>query len=112
MMAEKIRAIMGQRIYAVSRDLYDIFCLGRFVDDRKVLDGLPAKLAVRGVDVEAFESKRVTTRKVEFRADWDRNLANLLPPGDDAEFDEVWDSVVRYIQGMAEGLEQARKGAQ
>lgn len=46
-MAEKIRAVLGQRIYAVSRDLYDIRSLLEHVDEREVLAGLPRKLVAR-----------------------------------------------------------------
>ena len=80
-MSEKIRAVLGQRIYAVSRDLYDIFSLLKHVDALKVQAGLPRKLDARAVDLEAVHLHRMTGRKDEFRADWERNLAALLPPG-------------------------------
>jgi predicted nucleotidyltransferase component of viral defense system len=111
-MAEKVRAVLGQRVYAISRDIYDIHSLMENVDDRKVLTSLPRKMAAREVDAEAIELGRLTDRKEEFRADWDRNLAGLLPPGAEREFDEVWESVVDYVGRMAEGLDRDRKGAQ
>lgn len=43
-------------------------------------------------------------REGEFRADWERRLANLLPPGAGREFDEVWIAVTEYIAGIADGL--------
>jgi len=110
-MAEKVRAVLGQRIHAISRDIYDIFSLMEEVDDRKVLAGLPRKMAAREVDAEAVELRRMTDRKDEFRADWARNLAGLLPPGAEREFDEVWESVVDYVGRMAEGLGRDGKGA-
>jgi predicted nucleotidyltransferase component of viral defense system len=57
-MTEKIRAVLGQRIFAISRD----------------------------------------------RADWDRNLVRLLPPGAETGFDEVWERVVKYVQRMAHAM--------
>lgn len=75
-MAEKVRAVLGQRIHAVSRDLYDIFCLRERVDDDSVLGALPKKLAAREVAVEAGDiSHRLVDRKSEFKADWERNLS-------------------------------------
>lgn len=110
--AEKVRAVLGQRVFAISRDIYDIHSLTEDVDDRKVLAGLPRKMAAREVDAEAVGLGRMTDREDEFRADWDRNLAGLLPPGAEREFDEVWESVVDYVGRMAEGLGRDGKGAQ
>ena len=103
-MSEKIRAVLGQRIYAVSRDLYDIFELGRLVDAEEVRVGLPSKLAARDVEVKAGSVDRMIARENEFRADWERSLANLLPPGAEREFDEVWIAVTEYVAGIAGGL--------
>jgi hypothetical protein len=64
------------------------------------------------VDAEAVELHQMTGRKDEFRADWSRNLAGLLPPGAERRFDEVWDAVVGYLAEMAGGMDQHRKGAQ
>lgn len=111
-MTEKVRAVLGQRVYAISRDIYDIFSLREEVDKRKVLAGLPRKMAAREIDAEAVDLGRMTDREDEFRADWTRNLAGLLPPGAEPEFDEVWESVVDYVGRMAEGLDRKRKGAQ
>jgi len=49
-MAEKVRAVLGQRVYAISRDIYDIHSLMEDVDDRKILAGLPEKMAARDAD--------------------------------------------------------------
>lgn len=104
-MAEKVRAVLGQRIYAVSRDLYDISRLLEHVDQGAVLGALPQKLAAREVEVE-FEDlpRRLGDRKAEFEADWERNLVRLLPPGSAVEFDHAWETVTDYVTRMAEGL--------
>lgn len=105
-MAEKVRAVLGQRIHAVSRDLYDIFCLRERVDDDSVLRALPMKLAARDVAVEAGDiSHRLLDRKSEFKADWGRNLSGLLPPGAEVEFEHAWERVVDYVTRVAEGLD-------
>lgn len=103
-MAEKVRAVLGQRIYAVSRDLYDIFSLLERVDERKVKAGLPRKFDAREVGLEAIRPRRLTERKEEFRADWERSLAALLPPDAVREFDEVWDRVAPYVGRIAQEL--------
>ena len=100
-MAEKVRAVLGQRIYAVSRDLYDIHSLLEHVDERQVQASLPRKLDARKVDPEAIHLGRLTERKDEFRADWARNLAVLLPPGTEGEFDDVWNAVAEYVGRIA-----------
>ncbi|WP_420464049.1 hypothetical protein [Candidatus Palauibacter sp.] len=88
----------------MSRDLYDIFSLLEHVDERKVQASLPRKLDAREVDLKAIHLHRMTERKDEFRADWERNLAALLPPGAEREFDEVWDRVAEYVGRVAKGL--------
>jgi len=104
-MAEKIRAVLGQRIFAVSRDLYDIAWLREHVNDRQVLEALPAKFEARELYLEATDLRRLTDRREEFQADWHRNLTGLLPRGTEQDFDDVWDGVVVYIAGMLEQLE-------
>lgn len=107
-----VLAVLGQRIYAVSRDLYDIFSLIEHVDDRKVLAGLPRKMDASDVGAESVDVGRMTERKDEFRADWSRNLAGPLPPGAEQPFEEVRDAVVGYVADMAGGLDQRPKGAE
>ena len=103
-MAEKVRAVLGQRIFAVSRDLYDIFSLLDQVDEKRVLAGLPKKLDVRGLGPEGLGAGRLTGRREDFRADWERNLVHLLPPGGEKGFDEVWDPVSEFIARVIASL--------
>lgn len=97
----KGRADLGQRIYAVSRDLYDIHSLLEHVDEQEVVAALPRKIDARGVDQDAIHLHRMTGRRDEFRADWTRNLTALLPPGAEEEFDDVWNSVAEYVGRIA-----------
>lgn len=106
--AEKIRAVSGQRIHAVSRDVYDIFSLLEHIDERKVLDSLPRKFTSRDVDVTNLDSTRLTSRKEEFRSDWERNLVHLLPPGMERTFDEVWDEVITRVTLITKVLDRNR----
>jgi predicted nucleotidyltransferase component of viral defense system len=104
-MAEKVRAVLGQRIFPVSRDLYDIFSLLDQVDERRVLGVLPKKLDVRGLGPEEIGAGRLIDRREEFRADWERNLVHLLPPGGEKGFDEVWDPVSEFIARVIASLQ-------
>ena len=106
-MSEKVRAVLGQRIYAVSRDLYDIFSLLKHVDERAVRASLPRKLEAREVALRAGRLRPLTARREEFRADWERNVMALLPPGAERPFDEVWDQVAPCVGRIASGMRGA-----
>ena len=94
-MCEKIRALLGQRIYAVARDLYDVFSLKESVDEHRVVAALPTKLDARAVPDTAFPG--MLERRYEFRAHWERDLTALLPQGLGLDFDEVWAGVTDYV---------------
>lgn len=94
-MCEKIRALLGQRIYAVARDLYDVFSLIGSVDDHRVIAALPTKINARAVPDTGLP--RMLERRYEFKAHWERDLVALLPPGAERDFDEVWAGVADYV---------------
>ena len=94
-MCEKIRALLGQRIYAVARDVYDVFSLMGSVDEQKVTAALPAKIDARGVPDAGLT--RMLERRYEFRAHWQRDLAALLPRSPEHDFDQVWACVTDYV---------------
>ncbi|MFQ5679927.1 MAG: nucleotidyl transferase AbiEii/AbiGii toxin family protein [Gemmatimonadota bacterium] len=111
-MAEKVRAVLGQRIYAISRDVYDISFLREHVDEEGVLQALPQKLAAREVEVEEGDlGRRLTDRRAEFEADWERNLLRLLPPGAEMEFEDAWERAIDCVTRLAEGLDEGGEGA-
>jgi predicted nucleotidyltransferase component of viral defense system len=101
-LAEKTRALAGQRQYAISRDLYDIAQLTRrqSVDPGRVAEALPRKLIAKGLAVSVVDVDRVRKRQDEFRADWERNLVHLLPPEVVMEFDNAWDRAVAFLAGV------------
>ena len=100
MLAEKIRALGGQRKYAISRDLYDVHHLihrGRLaIKDVQAL--LPGKFAVKKLKPEALNPKFFESRKYEFKRDWERNLVHLLPSSDKTTFNEAWETCFKIIQ--------------
>jgi uncharacterized protein len=103
-MAEKLRAILGQRRHAVSRDLYDIhFLLEQGVDQDRVRAALPSKLEVKNLSIEAVTAERLVERKAEFESDWHRNLVYLVARERMPEFEVVWREVYHYTQQNVPG---------
>lgn len=98
-MAEKLRAVLGQRKHAVSRDLYDIhFLLEQGVDEGRVRAALPTKLGAKDLSLDTVTAERLVERKAEFESDWQRNLVHLVPQARMPAFDVVWQAVYRYAQ--------------
>ena len=86
MFSEKLRALSGQRRYAIARDLYDVFQLVErgSLALAHVISILPSKFSVKGLNVKEIEMDYVENRRDEFERDWDRSLRYLLPPSDKA----------------------------
>ncbi|MGD9092977.1 MAG: nucleotidyl transferase AbiEii/AbiGii toxin family protein, partial [Anaerolineales bacterium] len=103
-LSEKVRAICGQRRFAISRDLYDIHHLvqsGLLVQDLVPL--LVDKFQSRGVDISFLEVSLLEKRRREYELDWNRNLDYLIPDSDVVTFGEAWQSTISMIwqaQGM------------
>jgi len=97
--AEKIRALAGQRRYAISRDVYDLAQLvdRENPDASRLASALPRKWEVKGMPPGPVALDRLAARRAEFREDWDRNLLRLLPAGAPRDFDEAWDKVKRLL---------------
>lgn len=96
-MAEKLRAVLGQRKHAVSRDLYDIhFLLEQEIDRDRIRAALPSKLEAKDLSIEAVSADRLVKRKAEFETDWHRNLVHLVPRAGMPTFEAVWREVYRY----------------
>lgn len=103
-MAEKLRAVLGQRKHAVSRDLYDIhFLLDQGVDQDRVRAALPSKLEAKDLSIDTVTAERLVERKAEFESDWHRNLIHLVPRERMPEFEAVWREVYRYAKENVPG---------
>lgn len=97
-LTEKLRAVLGQRKYAISRDLYDIHTLsGKDLDLEDVKSALPAKVAARDVDVDDLSIERMSSRKGEFEDDWHRNLVPLVPEAEQLDFESVWGETLEFV---------------
>ena len=102
MFSEKLRALSGQRRYAIARDLYDVFQLvkrGR-LGLADVISILPRKFSVKGLNVEEIEMDYVENRRDEFERDWDRTLRYLLPTSEETSFEEAWDILLELIRQL------------
>lgn len=98
-MAEKLRAVLGQRQHAVSRDLYDIYSLlEEGVDEYRVREVLPTKLKAKDLSMDIVTAERLVERRAQFEADWDRNLVHLIPRERLPSFEAVWNTAYRYAR--------------
>jgi predicted nucleotidyltransferase component of viral defense system len=92
MIAEKLRALSGQRRYAISRDLFDVHQLlnraGLSLPEVKPL--LARKFGAKNMSIDKLNPDHLRDRKDEFELDWERNLLHLIPAGDETSFDQAW----------------------
>jgi len=99
-MAEKIRAIGGQRRFAISRDLYDIYnLLDAGVNLETVKKILPEKFRTKGLNLGSVDVGSLENRYSEFEHDCDRRLQYLVPRNE-KPFENVWGQVVSLINQL------------
>jgi predicted nucleotidyltransferase component of viral defense system len=90
-LTEKLRAIAGQRRFAVSRDLYDIYHLVRAgISIEDIVPLVPEKFKSRGFDVNVIDPAQFLERKPEFERDWERRLSYLVSGPNAISFAEAW----------------------
>lgn len=95
--AEKIRAVGGQRRFAVSRDLYDIYNLiSTGIDMNAVKQILPGKFEVKGLSLKGIDIKTIEKRRSEFETDWERRL-HYLVINKGLNFETVWQCVLQLL---------------
>jgi predicted nucleotidyltransferase component of viral defense system len=100
-LSEKLRAIAGQRRFAVSRDLYDIYHLIRAgISFEDVLPLVPVKFMARGVDVNAIAPAQFLVRKPEFERDWQKRLSYLVSGQNAVSFDDAWQTSVELLKTL------------
>jgi len=95
--AEKLRAIAGQRRFAVSRDIYDIYQIVTFgVDMSRVYEVLPQKFDIKGLDLAQFDIRSLDTRLAEYERDWNNRL-NYLVAQNKIEFAVAWQFIINLF---------------
>jgi predicted nucleotidyltransferase component of viral defense system len=100
-LAEKLRAIAGQRRFAISRDLYDIYHLVQAgVALEAVLPLVPVKFKARGVSVAAIDPVQFLGRKPDFERDWQRRLSYLVSDPQVVSFEKAWQVSLELLQAL------------
>ena len=100
-LAEKLRAVCGQRRHAIARDLYDIHeLIRRGTDLDEALAILPAKFRAKTLTPPDNLLQTFEARRADFERDWERNLTPLLPAADRIPFEEAWATVKRAISAV------------
>lgn len=96
--AEKIRAISGQRRYAIARDIYDIHFVSRQnVDIDKSINVLPEKCQIKDIEIRSLQAANFLDRKDEYKKNWERNLEYLILSSMKVDFNKAWDSTVEIL---------------
>jgi predicted nucleotidyltransferase component of viral defense system len=97
-LAEKLRAVGGQRRHAIARGVYDIAQLvRRGTDTSAALDAVPVKAAAKGVDL-SDASVAFRRREEEYRASWDRTLEYLVVGP--MSFDEAFSDTAALLERL------------
>jgi|Deesub1362B_J571_1020462.scaffolds.fasta_scaffold18104_1 predicted nucleotidyltransferase component of viral defense system len=104
-LAEKIRALIGQRRYAIARDLYDVSQLLKraVVDLDCLVEAFPVKMEAKGLP-PIIDLRRLESRRDDFRADWHRNLVYLLPSDVGVDFDSAWDKTLGFLNQVRQRI--------
>lgn len=105
MLAEKLRALSGQRRFAIARDVYDVHRLAAAGDDPALLaDVLRRKLEAKGMSPEAAAPAQLVARRGEFERNWESQLSYLLPRGQAVEFDVAWATAMDLLASVGDAL--------
>jgi predicted nucleotidyltransferase component of viral defense system len=101
--AEKLRAFSGQRQFAIARDVFDLAYLADGgVDSGAAIGALETKLRAKGLSKTGFSSDTVTSRRNEYQMNWEKNLLHLLPVDKRRDFEESWQTAVRFLERAME----------
>jgi predicted nucleotidyltransferase component of viral defense system len=102
-LVEKLRAISGQRRFAIARDLFDIWFLsGKALNLGGVAQAYRTKCERKGLDTRIVDVSAISLRKAEYEANWINNLASLLPSPLQASFEDAWDRSIKLLHDFVE----------
>jgi len=88
--AEKLRALSGQRRYAIARNLYDLWSLSKTavsMDD--ALRAYPKKCTAKGLNPTSKDFENLVGRREEYETNWSNNLEYLVPADLKCSFGEA-----------------------
>lgn len=99
-LAEKLRAVAGQRRFTVARDVYDVWQLvERGADVAAASAALPGKAAHKKVELTGC-AERFEARRAEYAASWERHVAYLVPGEHADAFDTAFVSTLAVLRGL------------
>jgi predicted nucleotidyltransferase component of viral defense system len=105
-LAEKLRAIGGQRQFAISRDLYDIHRLVvSGVSGESAIHIIPMKFKAREVEITGLTVDNILQRLHEFQIDWDRRLAYLVSMEQETAFAQAFETVINLVRFVQQHIE-------
>ena len=89
--SEKLRALSGQRKYAIARDLYDLWSLNKTrVDMNRALEAYREKCKVKGIIPTSKNLERLSGSRDEYESNWKYNLEYLVPADLKCSFSDAW----------------------
>lgn len=98
-LSEKLRAISGQRRFAIARDIYDIYHLiENGADEQKTIQVFDKKLKVKDISIKDINIDVLLKRRKEFELNWQHNLEYLVPPEYKVEFAEAWKVAITLLK--------------
>ncbi len=102
MLAEKLRALSGQRRFAIARDLYDTHQLISQADVSLdiVRPLLAKKFQAKNITLGENNLENLLARRNEFERDWKRNLSYLLPMPESVSFESAWETAVSIVRSL------------
>jgi len=101
-LAEKLRAVGGQRRFAIARDVFDIsHLMSKDVDIDLTISILGDKFAVKQLSIHPGIVYGFIERRDDYRLDWDRRVENL-EPGEHAHFDVAFQNVIQLLERTIE----------
>jgi predicted nucleotidyltransferase component of viral defense system len=107
MLSEKLRAVCGQRRFAISRDLYDIYRLTHLEFSLEELVAIiPGKFHTKDVDIAYLDTKYLESRRKEYESDWKNRLDYLIPDSEVITFEEAWQSVIELIRQVRKSINE------
>ena len=99
MLAEKLRAFSGQRKYAISRDIYDIYKLADGgLNQQKAMEAFQKKCQVKGILPEKIDINMIERRQKEFEINWQNNLEYLVPGSQKVTFEVAWNRAIGLLK--------------
>src|SRR3990170_2671798 len=93
--SEKVRAVCGQRRFAIARDVYDIHWLVQSgVAMVEIFSNLPEKFRHRGVNLNSLRVALLEKRRQEYEHSWRTQLDYLIPNSDLITFEDAWKTTI------------------